>query len=515
MKKLVFSLGAQLLGIDVGGSVLKAALFSTTGELLAQSSKRSVVKSDAPGFMERDQDVILESVSAAVRDVLNNPKADKTSIKAIGVTGFGNGLFLVDKNGQPTRSGIGSIDTRAASLVGEWRKAGLEDQAWNETFQPFWSGQPLPLIEWVKRNDPDSLRNASRVLSVKDVVASFLTGQLWSERTDLGSGGLFNSLKNRPAYELFEHVGLPEMIDLIPEGGIAKPHEVIGHLTASTSELTGLPVGIPVVAGTTDNLAVVIGSGISDANQLSVVGGTWGLNQVLSSSPVTDRSVFQSIPSHIDDLFLLVESTPNSMSNFDWYLRNLFALPEDIKKENLYDYCDNQYLLSQSDRSNSVMFMPQLFGSPRHPKRTGSLLGLTGNTTPQQILAAVYEGIIFEHRFLVERLPTSDAMLPVRISGGVLRSKVWQQLYADILGRTIEVPDTEEVGAKGIAMVAGVGVGVFANYDQAAKEMCHVEGQFSPRSSARKTMENRFARYASVREALADFEVPAIGTSTR
>jgi L-xylulokinase len=498
----------QLLGIDIGGSVIKAALFSSKGELLAQGSMRSVVISDSPGFMERDQAKILESVASAIREVLSNPKTRPESIAAIGITGFGNGLFLVDENGDPTRSGIGSTDSRAASIVGEWRDLGHEELAWGNTFQPFWSGQPLPLIEWVRRNDPDALRRARRILGVKDVVTAFLTGTVRTERTDLGSGGLYNPIEKRPAYELFDRVGLPEVADLIPENGIAASDEITGYVTQSAAKRTGLKVGIPVVAGTTDNLAVVIGSGIREPFQLSVVGGTWGLNQALSPNPVTDRSVFQSIPSHIDDLFLLVESTPNSMSNFDWYLRNLISLPKNIQREHLYDYCDEQYLKTQSDSSNTVMFIPQLFGSPRHPKRTGSLLGLTGTTTPQHILAAVYEGIVFEHRYLVERLPVSGSDLPVRISGGILRSKVWQQLYADVLGRTVEVPDTEEVGAKGIAMIAGVGIGLFRDYEHAAVEMCRVESELQPRPEIRTLMENRFERYSRVRNALTDFELP-------
>jgi L-xylulokinase len=196
------------------------------------------------------------------------------------------------------------------------------------------------------------------------------------------------------------------------------------------------------------------------------------------------------------------------MSNFDWYLRTIFSLPEDIAKDKLYDYCDDKYVEVRSDTSNSVMFMPHLFGSPRHPNRTGSILGLTGNTTPEQILAAVYEGIVFEHRFLVERLPASRSDLPVRISGGILRSKVWQQLYADVLGRTIEAPDTEEVGAKGVAMVAGVGVGMFRDYDEAALRMCRLESQVEPQNHLRSEMQNRFNRYVKVRKALAEFEVP-------
>lgn len=500
----------QLLGIDIGGSVIKVAVFNRAGTLLAQSSQRSVIQADSPGFAERDPEVMWNSASAAIREVLQNPEVDATALKAVGVTGFGNGLFLVDKSGNPTRRGIGSIDTRAQYIVTEWRDAGFEEKIWEQAFQPFWSGQPLPLLEWVRRNDPDALGSAARILSSKDVLTARLTGEVWTERTDLGSGGLYDPVLGRPAYELFEHVGLSEVSDLLPESGISRSEQVVGHVTREASEITGLPVGIPVAAGTTDNMAVVIGSGIQDPGQLSVIGGTWGLNQVYSSTPITDRSVLQSIPTHVDNLYLLVESSPNSMSNFDWYVRSLLQIPAEASETDIYSQCDELYLKAGSDRAARVVFIPHLYGSPRHPWRTGALLGLTGDTRPEQVLAAVYEGVVFEHRVLVDRLAPALNDLPVRISGGIVRSGVWQQLYADVLNRVVEVPNTEEAGARGAAMTAGVASGVFGDFHEAAEEMTAVAHTVEPRESAVTELDRRFERYLELRDVTAELNIKAI-----
>lgn len=503
-------MSSQLLGIDIGGSVIKVAVFDATGTLLAQASKRSVVEADSPGFAERDPEVMWESAVAAIREVLADPSVVASEVGAVGVTGFGNGLFLVDEKGQPTRRGIGSIDTRAQSIVTQWREAGWEDLAWESTFQPFWSGQPLPLLEWVSRHDPDALSSASRVLSAKDVLTSRLTGELWTERTDLGSGGLFDPVKGRPAYELFDQVGLGAVRDLIPEDSIARSDQIIGTVTASVANLTGLREGTPVSAGTTDNLAVVIGSGVTDVGHLSVIGGTWGLNQVYSAEPVTDQSVFQSIPTHLDDMYLLVESTPNSMSNFDWYVRSLLRVPSDVSEHDLYHYCDEQYERSQADHGGRVVFMPHLYGSPRHPWRSGAVLGLTGDTKPLQVLAAVYEGVVFEHRILIDRLGISDSSAPARISGGILRSRVWQQLYADVLNRVIEVPNTDEAGARGAAMTAGVAAGVFTSFDDASERMTAVAEEVVPQPERVSALNERFDRYARLRDVTAELDIQAV-----
>lgn len=498
----------RLLGIDVGGSMTKAAVFDAAGRLLAEASARSVVVADSPGHAERDPERIWESAAEAVRSVLADPAVSRDAIAGVGVTGFGNGLFLVDGAGRPTRAGIASIDTRAAAIVGEWRAAGLEDAIWDATLQPFWSGQPLPLLEWVRRHDPEALASARRILACKDVLRLRLTGTTWNERTDLGSGGLYNPVADRPAHELFEAVGLGEVAELLPEDGVAVAAQVVGSITSEAAEATGLPVGVPVVAGATDNVSVLIGSGVQEAGGLSVIGGTWSINQALSTAHVIDRSVFQSIPTHRDDLQLLVESSPNSMSNFDWYVHN-FAQPGAADAGSLYSRSDSTMLAQESRISSGVTFLPHLYGSPRHPLRTATLFGLTADVGPDEVLRAVYEGIAFEHRTLIERLPSAAPGAPARVAGGVLRSAAWLQLFADAFDRPVEVPDTEEVGARGAAMIAAVGVGVYPDYPTANAHMTRVAATYLPRPDQVDRLAGRYQRFTALRALTTSLPEPA------
>ena len=489
----------QLLGIDIGGSMTKAAVFDTSGRLLAEASARSLILADTPGHAERDPEAIWTSAVQSIRQVLGHPAVIPEAVAGIGVTGFGNGLFMVDADGRPTRPGIASLDSRAAGIVGEWRAAGLEDLMWDATLQPFWSGQPLPLLEWVRRHDPDALDRARRILACKDILRLRLTGSGWNDRTDLGSGGLFNPLVGRPAYELFEAIGLGQVGELLPEDGVAKPAQIVGVLAKEAAEATGLPIGVPVVAGATDNLSALLGSGVTEAGGLSVIGGTWSINQALSSAHVTDRSVFQSFGSHRDDLQVLVESSPNSMSNFDWYVRN-FVGSDGRSAASLYAQCDERLLAQESAAGDAVTFLPHLYGSPRHPLRTAAVFGLTADVGANQVLRAVYEGIVFEHRTLIERLPGVAAGAPARVAGGVLRSPAWLQLFADVLDRAVETPDTEEVGARGAAMIAAVGTGLYPDYPTASAHMTRIAATYLPRPWRVDQLAERYQRYRVLRE---------------
>src|SRR5690606_38548901 len=106
-----------LLGIDCGNTVTKVALVSERGEEIAVASRRADTLRAAPGHAERDMNALWQSVAAAVRDVLARSGVAPSDIAAIGCTGHGNGLYALDRDGQPLGHAIQSLDTRAADLL--------------------------------------------------------------------------------------------------------------------------------------------------------------------------------------------------------------------------------------------------------------------------------------------------------------------------------------------------------------------------------------------------------------
>ena len=158
------------------------------------------------------------------------------------------------------------------------------------------------------------------MLFAKDYVRFRLTGALGVEISDLSSGGLLDHRTGAPALGLLADMGLPSAAPLLSDVAVHRSTDVAGTLTTDAAEALGLRAGIPTAAGTMDGLALMIGSGVHATGQLSVIAGTWGINQVAGIRPVTDRSTFQSLRCLDDGRFLIVESTPNSMSNLDWLL---------------------------------------------------------------------------------------------------------------------------------------------------------------------------------------------------
>src|SRR5512132_2968844 len=131
-----------LLGIDNGSTVSKAALFDFHGKELATASCKADTEYPHPGWTERDMEMLWQSTASAIRAVLAKSGARPEEIAGIGNTGHGNGLYLLDKQGQPLRNGIQSMDTRAADVITQWSQRDLSAKAFPYTVQSLWPAQP-------------------------------------------------------------------------------------------------------------------------------------------------------------------------------------------------------------------------------------------------------------------------------------------------------------------------------------------------------------------------------------
>ena len=182
----------HILGIDNGGTVAKAALFSLDGRELGVASRRTEPLTPKPGWVEFDAERLWQATAAAVRQVLADTHIDPRSIAAVACTGHGNGLYLVDDRGLPVRNAIFSSDTRAQSYVDRWMSDGIDRVVRPQTMQALWPGQPNALLAWLRDHEPDALRRASWILMCKDYVRCRLTGQALAELTDMSGTSLLD-----------------------------------------------------------------------------------------------------------------------------------------------------------------------------------------------------------------------------------------------------------------------------------------------------------------------------------
>jgi L-xylulokinase len=451
-----------LVGLDIGSTVVKAAAFDSSGRLTACASRPVPVVRPRPSWTERDPEATWEAAAAVLRSVA----ARAGKVAAIGVTGCGNGAVLVGRDGRAVRRGILSGDTRAAGMLG---KAGDRGHARG------FAGQTAVLLRWLEANEPKALARATALLFWKDFVRLRLTGKICTDYTDAGASGLLDFGKRTWLRRK----------DILPT--LRESTDCAGTITLGASKRVGLPAGTPVYTGAFDCEAAALGSGISKAGDLSVVAGTWAINQTFSRRPSPAGAVLLCNVSAQKGRWLLLEGSPGSSANFEWAVRAFLGRPDLARA----------LRMAADGKAGRITFVPGVSAGK------GVFAGLGENHCAADLLRAVMEGIVFGHRLQIEALRGAGLRFKrIRFAGGASKSRLWCQLFADGLGLPVEVPEGEELGALGAALCAGVGIGRWRTLPDAQREAVRVARRFSPHAGERASMELRYRRFKDVRSKL-------------
>ncbi len=356
-------MGQYILGIDNGSTVSKAALFDFHGKEIAIASCKVETEYLNPGWTERSMETLWHSTACAIQDVIASSGIDPAEIVGIGNTGHGNGMYLLDKQGQPLRYGIQSMDTRAANIITEWNARSLFPQVYPFTLQALWPAQPNALLAWIKKYEPQNYERIGAILMCKDYIKYCLTGEVSSDFSDMGGTSLVDVPRKCYSRELLTCYDLAEVYDALPP--LKQCFEIVGQVTRKAAEETGLAAGTPVVGGLFDVAASAVGCGAVQTNQACIIAGTWSINEVITSQPLMDPDVFMTTLFAVPGLFLNIEASATSATNLEWFVAQCCG---DERAEaarrgiSVYDVCNEEVEKLAPDSTN-IIFHPFLYGS--------------------------------------------------------------------------------------------------------------------------------------------------------
>ncbi len=494
---------ACLMGIDNGGTVTKAALYDTVGREIAVCAQKTEMLFPRPGHAEKNVHDLWAANVRVISDVMKKARVAPGDVAAVAVTGHGNGMYLVDREGKPVHNGINSADSRAIDYVTRWIADGTYDRILPRTCQSIWAAQPVALLRWFGDNLPQILDRTRCVFMCKDYIRFRLTGEAFAEVTDYSGTNLMNIRELRYDTEVLDAFGLAGIQDRLPP--LRRSAEICGRVTRAAAEETGLKEGTPVAGGLFDITACAIASGITDSGQLGLVAGSWSINQYISPAPVQDRDLFMNSAYCIPGYWLITEASPTSASNLEWVVSELMGGEQKACQEtggSVFDICNGMVGAMPVDESD-VIFLPFLYGSNVGPHASSCFLGLHGWHRKAHMLRAVYEGVVFSHKTHLDRLLNHRGnAAAARIAGGAARSDVWLQMFADVLQLPIEVTASEELGAMGAAICAGIGVGLFSSFEEAVAAMVKVARTIQPDPRNRSAYERKYSLYRRSIEAL-------------
>jgi L-xylulokinase len=481
-----------LLGIDNGSTVSKAALFDFHGREVAVASCKAETEYPHPGWTERDMEMLWQCTASAIREVLAKAGVKPEESAGIGNTGHGNGVYLLDKQGHPLRNGIQSMDTRAADVVTGWTESNLHAKVFPFTIQSFWPAQPNAILAWLKKNEPQNYERLGAILMVKDYIKYRLTGEITCDYTDMSATSLMDVRKKCYSRELMALYGLSEAYDALPP--LKQSSEVCGQVTSAAAQETGLAVGTPVVGGLFDVDASAIGAGAINVNQA----GSWSINEVITKEPIVDPGLFMTTLFADPSLFLTIEGSATSATNLEWFVNQCCGDERAEAKRrgvSVYEICSEE-VGSLPPGSTNIIFHPFLYGSNVQPTARAGFYGVAGWHTRAHLLRALYEGVVFGHLNHIEKLRKAGGQInTARLAGGGSRSAVWSQMFADTIQVPMEISDGNELGARGAALSAGIGAGIYRDYAEAVQEAVSVVRVHEPIPANTPLYLARYAEY--------------------
>jgi L-xylulokinase len=490
-----------LLGLDNGGTVIKAALFTLDGKERGAASRTTEMLTPHPGWTERDMETLWEQNCACIRQALADTGTRPEAIAGVAVCGHGKGLYPWGKDGKPAYSGIISTDNRAWKFPEKWRTEGAHAQFYDRLCQQFMACQQASLLAWFKENDRKVYDNIRWAFSVTDYIRFRLTGEAYSEATTISGSGLINIRETRVDADMLAGLGIPEAADMIPP--IRYSSEKLGALTPAAAEKTGLKAGTPVAGGMFDIDACAIAMSVTGPEDFCTITGTWTINEFISKTPVMGTAIAMNSLYAIPGFFLIEESSSTGAGNLEWIIENCFHNKTPPAGKKMYAWLD-ETAASIPAGDCDVYFLPFLQGSNRHPLAKASFIGLTSFHTDAHILRSVYEGVVYSAKSHIDKLlSVRKKPQAIRMAGGAANSPFWVQMFADILELPIEtVTGVKQLGALGCAMAASLAAGIYKDYNEAAAAMVRISSPVYPDPKMAAFYRPKYEKYTAVCEAL-------------
>ena len=478
-----------LVAIDVGTSGARAAAFDLAGNRLLEVRRGYPTASPHSGWAEQDprawRSAALSALSGLVREL-----GSKRPVLAIGLTGQCPSVCLVDAKRAPIGPGLIYRDNRASAEA-----TAIRAQFGDATIHARTGHLPAafhvaPKLMWLRAHEKTLFHRASRALQPRDLVAHALTGETATDGTHAAATLVFDIRRRVWASDLQEAFGLPGHLfpPLLPS---AAP---VGGVAASVARRVGLPVGLPVIIGGADSQACALGTGVVAAGPVSeMAGSSTCLNaavpRVLKVLEVTHFP-------HVVAGSITTETGINTTGAAVSWVADLFYATRG-RRAGTADYARlDREVAGVASGADGVLALPTLADGERtDPDLRAAISGLSLRHDRAVIARAVLEGVAFAIRDQLELLigagtPVSE----LRVSGGDSRLASWNRIKADVIGiPVVTVPG--DAAVTGVAMLAGLGAGIYRDVDDAIARCVHLSPPIEPDPATRARYDASFAAW--------------------
>ena len=472
----------------MGTSAVKLLLMDGAGKIQKIVSKEYPLYFPHPGWSEQNPEDWYEKSMEGLKELLSG--CDKSQVAGISFGGQMHGLVILDKDDQVIRPAILWNDGRTGEETDYLNQVIGKDKLSAYTANIAFAGFTAPKILWVKKHEPENFARIEKLMLPKDYLAYRLSGTFCTDVSDASGMLLFDVEHKRWSKEMMEICGVKE--SQLAE--IFESYETVGTLKPELAAELGLSENVKIAAGAGDNAAAAVGTGTVGDGACNISLGTSGTIFISSEKfGVDEHNALHSF-AHADGHYHLMGCMLSAASCNKWWMDEILRTR---------DYSGEQKDIEVKELGkNHVFFLPYLMGerSPHNdPNVRGTFIGMSMDTTREELTQAVLEGVVFGLRDSFEVAKSLGIQIDrTKICGGGAKSPLWRQMVADILNIRVDIPESEEGPAMGGAMLAAVACGEYASVEEAAAKIVKVVDTVEPIPENAQRYEERYQQFRKI-----------------
>lgn len=458
-----------VLASDLGSGGCKTVIVDEAGQVAGSASAEYPTFYPHPGYVEQNPDDWYRALVQTTRQAINRTGINPAHIVMVGLVGVTHNTVLLDEHDHPLRRAILTFDRRSTGqcrqIVARWGSR-VQAQTCNGV-SPLWT---WPQLLWIKQHEPDIWQATRRILFQKDYVRHRLAPAHVTDVIDAAGTLLFEPVREIWLDDFCNHLGLPPAA----RPRVVRPMEVVSAVSRQAAEETGLAAGTPVIAGTTDTVAEVFGSGLLHPGQGMVKLASVGRLAVVAKGPVHHPHIL-NYRHVIDGLWYPGSGTKSAATTPRWLRDSLWQQPS-------FEEMDRA-AAQIPPGSEGLLFQPHLLGewAPYWDDHLrANFIGATMRHTRAHFTRAALEGVAFALRDAIEGLAKLGLHYQTySLIGGGAKSRLWAQIVCDVLGQELAVPK-EQDAAYGAALITGVAAGLFNPSPESMGALIRVERRYLP-----------------------------------
>ncbi len=494
-----------LLGIDVGTSGTKTALFDPSGGVMASQTVEYPLSQPQNGWAEQDPRDWWWAAVQGIRAVLAQSGADPEEIRGIGLSGQMHSLVMLDEAGEVLRPAILWCDGRTGQECQDIYDAVGMERYLEITANPALTGFTAGKLLWVRRHQPELYAKCRHILLPKDYIRYRLTGGFATEVSDASGMGLLDVPRRRWSGEVLEKLEIdPALLARVYESP-----EITGAVTSQAAAETGLRAGTIVVGGAGDNAAAAVGMGVVQTGRAFTTLGTSGVIYALSDSCSGDPLArIHTLCASVPGKWTAMSCTQAAGLSLRW-LRDVCCQPETAAAGGRDPYQLMDGLAAEVPiGAERLLFLPYLMGerAPHpDPDCRGAFVGLSAYHQRAHLIRAVMEGVAYSQRECLDVFRDIGVEVgSMAVCGGGARSPLWRQMLCDLYACPIHTIASDEGPALGAAILAGVAAGVFPSLEEACGALVRPGPDQYPDQEASARYEPYFRLYKKLYADLKD-----------